>query len=55
VRRIAAPVVGGPLSAMVLALIVLPVVYTFWREAQLARGRFSTTPGTATPTLEGKT
>jgi copper/silver efflux system protein len=39
-RRIAAPVVGGLLTAMVLTLIVLPVVYTVWREAQLRRGKF---------------
>jgi copper/silver efflux system protein len=37
-RRIAAPVVGGLLTAMVLTLIVLPVVYTIWRESQLRRG-----------------
>ena len=39
-RRIAAPVVGGLLSAMVLALIVIPVVYTLWRGWQLRRGGF---------------
>jgi copper/silver efflux system protein len=39
-RRIAAPVVGGLLTAMVLALIVIPVVYTLWREWQLRRRRF---------------
>jgi copper/silver efflux system protein len=37
-RRIAAPVVGGLLTAMLLALIVVPVVYTIWREWQLRRG-----------------
>ncbi len=41
-RRIAAPVVGGLLTAMVLALIVIPVVYTLWREWQLRRGSFPT-------------
>jgi copper/silver efflux system protein len=39
-RRIAAPVVGGLLTAMILALIVIPVVYTLWREWQLRRGSF---------------
>jgi copper/silver efflux system protein len=39
-RRIAAPVVGGLFTAMVLALIVVPVVYTLWREWQLRRGLF---------------
>jgi copper/silver efflux system protein len=37
-RRIAAPVVGGLLTAMILTLIVIPVVYTLWREWQLRRG-----------------
>jgi copper/silver efflux system protein len=41
-RRIAAPVVGGLLTAMILALIVIPVVYTLWREWQLRRGSFPT-------------
>jgi copper/silver efflux system protein len=39
-RRIAAPVIGGLLSAMILALIVIPVVFTLWREWQLRSGRF---------------
>jgi copper/silver efflux system protein len=38
-RRIAAPVVGGLMTAMVLALIVIPVVYTLWREWQLRHRR----------------
>jgi len=41
-RRIAAPVVGGLVTAMILTLIVVPVVYALWREWQLRRGRFPT-------------
>jgi copper/silver efflux system protein len=49
-RRIAAPVVGGLLTAMILALIVLPVIYTLWREWQLRRGDFPTVvPEGSTP------
>ncbi len=33
--RIAAPVVGGMLSALLLVLLVLPAVYYLWRKAQL--------------------
>ncbi|WP_435276215.1 efflux RND transporter permease subunit [Psychrobium sp. nBUS_13] len=33
--RIAAPMVGGMVSAMVLTLFVLPVVYCLWRKAEL--------------------
>jgi copper/silver efflux system protein len=51
-RRIAAPVVGGLLTAMVLALIVIPVVYTLWREWQLRRGRFPTVVSEAGSRIE---
>ncbi|GHG03228.1 efflux RND transporter permease subunit [Thalassotalea marina] len=35
--RIAAPMVGGMASALVLALIVLPVLFKIWRQFQLKR------------------
>ncbi|WP_333663796.1 MULTISPECIES: efflux RND transporter permease subunit [Legionella] len=31
-RRIAAPMVGGMLSATVLTLIVIPVIYLLWQQ-----------------------
>jgi len=34
-RRIAAPMVGGMLSATVLTLLVIPAVYSLWQEAAL--------------------
>jgi len=33
--RIAAPMVGGMLSAIVLALLVLPALYFIWRKRYL--------------------
>jgi Cu(I)/Ag(I) efflux system membrane protein CusA/SilA len=33
--RIAAPMVGGMLSALVLTLLVLPAVYYLWRKQAL--------------------
>ena len=33
--RIAAPMVGGMVSALLLVLLVLPAVYYLWRKAQL--------------------
>jgi copper/silver efflux system protein len=39
-QRIAAPMVGGLLTSTVLTLIVIPVVYTVWREWQIRHGRF---------------
>lgn len=35
--RIAAPMVGGMVSAVILVLLVLPVVYYLWRVAQVKR------------------
>ena len=32
-RRVAAPLVGGIVSATVLALLVIPAVYLLWRRA----------------------
>jgi Cu(I)/Ag(I) efflux system membrane protein CusA/SilA len=35
-KRIAAPMVGGMASATVLTLVVIPALYSIWRERQLA-------------------
>jgi Cu(I)/Ag(I) efflux system membrane protein CusA/SilA len=37
-KRIAAPMVGGMLSATLLTLLVVPVLYSLWRERGLASG-----------------
>ncbi|HEX7052251.1 MAG TPA: efflux RND transporter permease subunit, partial [Longimicrobiales bacterium] len=36
-KRIAAPMVGGMVSATLLTLLVVPALYALWREAQLQR------------------
>jgi copper/silver efflux system protein len=36
-HRVAAPMVGGLFTAMVLTLVVLPVIYSLWRELELRR------------------
>jgi len=36
-RRIAAPMVGGMVSATVLTLLVIPAIYSLWQEALLRR------------------
>ncbi len=38
--RIAAPMVGGMLSALLLVLLVLPAVYYLWRKAQLGEASY---------------
>lgn len=38
-KRIAAPMVGGLFSSAFLTLEIIPVVYTWWRQAQLKRER----------------
>ena len=37
-KRIAAPMVGGMLTATVLTLVVIPAIYLLWRRWQLRRG-----------------
>jgi len=32
-RRIAAPMIGGMISATLLALVVIPAIYSLWQEA----------------------
>ena len=38
-KRIAAPMVGGLLTSAFLTLEIIPVVYTYWRYAQLKRAK----------------
>jgi len=33
-KRIAAPMIGGMVSSTILTLLVIPVLYTLWRELQ---------------------
>jgi Cu(I)/Ag(I) efflux system membrane protein CusA/SilA len=37
-RRIAAPMVGGMVSATLLTLLVIPAVYSLWQESRLETG-----------------
>ena len=34
-RRIAAPMVGGMVSATFLTLLVIPAIYSLWQEARI--------------------
>jgi Cu(I)/Ag(I) efflux system membrane protein CusA/SilA len=36
-RRIAAPMIGGMVSSTVLTLIVIPAVYSLWKQWELRR------------------
>jgi Cu(I)/Ag(I) efflux system membrane protein CusA/SilA len=38
-KRVAAPMVGGLVSSAFLTLEIIPVVYTYWRYAQLKRAQ----------------
>ncbi len=40
-KRIAAPLVGGMISAPLLSLIVIPIVYAWWQERSLADSQSS--------------
>ena len=38
-KRIAAPMVGGMFSTLILVLIVFPAIYSYWKEAYTFRKR----------------
>jgi Cu(I)/Ag(I) efflux system membrane protein CusA/SilA len=45
-KRIAAPMVGGMISSTVLTLVVIPAVYSLWKQRALARhGPAPSSPG----------
>ncbi len=46
-KRIAAPMVGGMLSSTVLTLVVIPAVYSLWKERALARAAQAVPASTA--------
>ena len=49
-RRIAAPMIGGMVSSTVLTLLVIPAIYSLWKERTLARAP-AATPDTPANTI----
>jgi len=43
-KRIAAPMVGGMISSTVLTLVVIPAVYSLWKEREVRSYRAAETP-----------
>jgi len=37
-KRIAAPMVGGMVSSTVLTLVVIPAIYSLWKEREVRAG-----------------
>lgn len=52
-KRIAAPMIGGLLSSAFLTLELIPVIYTYWRAAQLRRSQETGRPLAEVCGLEG--
>jgi Cu(I)/Ag(I) efflux system membrane protein CusA/SilA len=48
-KRIAAPMVGGMISSTLLTLLVIPAIYSLWRQQEVKVERSETAPATATP------
>ncbi len=46
-KRIAAPMIGGLISSTFLTLEILPVIYTYWRYAQIRREKAKTNAGSS--------
>ena len=36
-KRIAAPMVGGMVSSTILTLVVIPAIYSLWKEREIGR------------------
>ncbi|MBA3583496.1 MAG: efflux RND transporter permease subunit [Gemmatimonadetes bacterium] len=51
-KRIAAPMVGGMVSATVLTLLVIPAVYSLWRQRELRRSESKRVPDAPEVILE---
>ena len=49
-KRIAAPMVGGMLTSTVLTLVVIPAIYSLWKEREVARALRRTDAGTVAVT-----
>jgi Cu(I)/Ag(I) efflux system membrane protein CusA/SilA len=39
-QRIAAPMLGGMITAPLVSMVLIPVLYIMWRGWQIKRGRF---------------
>ncbi|MFL5574402.1 MAG: efflux RND transporter permease subunit [Gemmatimonadaceae bacterium] len=48
-KRIAAPMVGGMVTSTILTLVVIPAVYSLWREREVAGARIAARPAPAAP------
>jgi Cu(I)/Ag(I) efflux system membrane protein CusA/SilA len=47
-QRIAAPMIGGMVTATALTLVVIPVLYYLWRSSAAARSTAMITPAART-------
>jgi Cu(I)/Ag(I) efflux system membrane protein CusA/SilA len=43
-KRIAAPMVGGLVSATILTLLIVPAAWFLWRRSQLLAGKLRSLP-----------
>jgi Cu(I)/Ag(I) efflux system membrane protein CusA/SilA len=43
-KRIAAPMVGGMVSSTILTLVVIPAVYSLWKEREVRAERTEAMP-----------
>ena len=43
-KRVAAPMVGGMITATILTLVVIPAIYQLWRGVQVTRNGSASVP-----------
>jgi Cu(I)/Ag(I) efflux system membrane protein CusA/SilA len=54
-RRIAAPMVGGMITAPLLSLFVIPAIYLIWRKRELVQASADSEPSPSTAlTADGR-
>jgi Cu(I)/Ag(I) efflux system membrane protein CusA/SilA len=52
-KRIAAPMVGGMVSSAMLTLVVIPAIYSLWKEWQIRSQKTVTQPGPDVASVAG--
>ena len=48
-KRIAAPMVGGMVSSTILTLVVIPAIYSLWKEREVRRAMRQSAPAVPVP------
>jgi Cu(I)/Ag(I) efflux system membrane protein CusA/SilA len=48
-KRIAAPMVGGMVSSTIMTLVVIPAIYSLWKQREVMRASAAHSPVSLSP------